>query len=394
MALYHYRHLDAQGRKRSGSIDAVSESEARGKLHEQGVLVTEMGTRKGWFSLKALKGVDLMSFTLQLSQLLKAGIPLYEALVALEEQAQSEKFHPILLSLCDQIKAGKSLSETMKSFPTSFDTQYTAMVAAGEASATLGAVLEQQAQHLKRRLKVQKQLATALIYPAILGCFAVGIIALLMGFVVPSMEMIFDGRNMNPLTSAVLTLSKAITGYWKLYLPLTAAAVTWAFFKLRSHQGKQWLERMVLRIPFLRTLATKAAVARFSRTMSTLQDGGVNMIDSLRIARKVMKNAALEEAVEAAEGKVIEGLSLSSQLATSNLIPKLVPRMLAVGEDSGNTTYMFAQIASLYEEDLERSLTRLTALAQPIILLIMGVLVGIVMLSVLLPLTDISSLGL
>ncbi len=394
MPLYQYQALDQLGKKQSGVIEAQLEKEAKERLRERGLMVVSLAQKAGVSSRQNLKGENLQAFTMQLAQLVNAGVPLYESLVAIEEQYRHESFHRILLSLCDQIKRGSSLSEAMKQYPDSFDKLYSSMVAAGEAAGALGLILERLSQLLSKQLKMRKELSAAMIYPGVLACFSLLVIGMLLGFVVPSIEGMFAERQLNGFTSFVLGLSRFFREKWWLYLPASLGIFSWAFFQLRSQKGKLWLQRFVLKIPVVKRLAIQTAVARFSRTLSTLQQGGLPLIDALRMSTEVMKNIALEEEMKTAELKIIEGSSLSTQLSRSKFIPSMVSRMVRVGEDSGNLPIMLEKIADMYEENLEKTLATVTALAQPIILIIMGGIIGMVMIAILLPLTDVASFSL
>lgn len=394
MPLYQYQAVEASGKKRNGFIEAHSERDAKGILREQGVMVSHLSVKNEASSKQSLKGQQLMTFTIQLSQLVGAGVPLYESLVALEEQYRGDSFHRIILSLCEQIKAGSSLSEAMGHFPDSFDKLYRSMITAGESIGAVDTVLERLSHLLGKQMKLKKQIVTAMIYPCILGSFSLGIIIMLLTFVVPSIEGIFADRPLNGFTTFVLSVSHVFRDYWWLYIPLVAGAITYAVMKLRSPAGKLWLERNSLKVPLIRTLVIQTSVARFCRTMGTLQQGGLTIIDSLRISREVMRNVVLEEEVLRAENKIIEGSSLSVELNKSKLIPTIVTRMLAVGEDSGTTVVMLNKLADMYEEELEKTLDRVMALAQPVILIFMGTMIGMILMAILLPLTDVSSLAL
>lgn len=392
MPLYNYQAIDNNGKKRSGFIEAQNEREAKALLREQSILVTQLFVKTQVSRRENLRGEQLLTFTMQLSQLLSAGVPLYESLVTLEEQYRQEAFHRILLSLCEKIKAGGTLSEAMSSFPESFDKLYRAMIAAGESVGALDIVLDRLCHLLAKQVKLKNQITTAMIYPAILASFSLLIIGVLLGFVVPSIEGIFADRPLNGFTSFVLGLSRIARDYWWVYIPLMIGLSVYAFFKVRSEAGRLWLERNLLRVPLIRNLIIQAAVARFCRTMGTLQEGGLPIIDSLRNARKVMRNIVLEEEIEQAETKIIEGSSLSTELSHSKLIPTIVPRMLAVGEESGNLVVMLNKLADMYEDELEKTLNRVMALSQPVILIFMGTMIGTILLAILLPLTDVSSL--
>ncbi|EFB40294.1 hypothetical protein pah_c209o016 [Parachlamydia acanthamoebae str. Hall's coccus] len=389
--MYQYQAYDFAGKKKNGYIEAHNELEAKSKLREQSLMIAKLSLKEGGGSSKKLKGDDLLAFTFQLSQLLGAGVPLYEALIAIEEQYRNESFHSIILSLCDQIKAGTPLSEAMQNYPDSFNRLYCSMVRAGESVGALDLVLEKLSLLLNKQQKLRKEITTAMIYPAVLACFALLVICLLLGFVVPSIEGIFADKQLNGFTQAVLAVSHFFRDYWWLYLPVVALTIFLIVIKLRTPSGKLWLERQLLTIPGIRNLVIQAAVSRFCRTMATLQNGGVTMIDSLRIARETMRNATLEEEIKRAESKIIEGSSLSAQLMQSKYFPHMVSRMLAVGEDSGSSVIMMNKIADMYEDELEKTLSRVMALAQPVILIVMGTVIGAVMMAVLLPLTDVSS---
>lgn len=391
MPFFQYQYIDKQGKKRSGLIEASHEQEAKNKLREQDIFVLKLTAKQKVSSRGSLKGEALMAFTIQLSQLVNAGLPLYESMLALEEQARGEPYHRIILSVCEQIKTGVALSTAMSTYPDSFDKLYCAMVSAGEASGALGPVLKKLSELLGKQMKLRKQITTAMIYPAILGTFSLVVIGVLLGFVIPSLEGIFQDRPLNGFTKTVMNFSYYFRAYWWIYFPVIIGAITWGYWKLRSEAGKLWIQRMSLRLPLIRTLAIQASVARFCRTMATLLQGGLSMIEALRIARGVMKNVVLEGDVQAAEGKIVEGHSLSQELGRSPYFPKMVSRMLAVGEESGSTPEMLSQVAEMYEQELEKTLDRVMALAQPVILIIMGIVIGTVLLAVLLPLTDVSS---
>lgn len=391
MPLYQYQYVDSQGKRRSGVIEAQADREAKEKLREQGVLVTQLQIKTKVNKKQNLKGDNLLAFTVQLSQLINAGVPLYESLIAIEEQARGESYHRIVLSLCEQIRTGMSLSNAMGAYPDSFDRLYCGMVAAGEAVGALGPVLEKLTYFLERQMKLKKQITTAMIYPGVLGGFSLLIIGLLLGFVVPSLEGIFADRKLNAFTNGVLAFSHLFRAYWWLYIPLLVGGITWGVWKIRSPQGKLWLEKSVLRVPLLKNLVIQTAVARFCRTLGTLLQGGLSMMEALRISRGVMRNVVLEKEIQVAEGKIIEGHSLSQELGKSAYMPSLVSRMLAVGEESGTSVTMLNRIADMYEQEIEKTLDRVMALAQPLILIVMGLVIGTVLLAILLPLTDVSS---
>lgn len=391
MAVYYYHAIDHRGYKHRGVVEAQGEKEAKAKLRDRGLMVTSLSSTVKTSSKERVDRDTLLTITSQLAQLVNAGVPLYQSLITIEEQFHTAPFHRILLSLCDQIKGGSSLSEAMRSYPDSFDTLYTSMIAAGEASGSLGLILERLSELMKKQNKLRKEISTALIYPTVLASFSLLIIGILMIFVVPSIEGIFAGQKLNAFTTAILGLSHFFREKWWIYLPTLGVLSLFLYFHLRSEKGKLQLQRLMLKTPLVKTLVIQAAVARFARTMGTLQQGGVTILDSLKMSRNVMGNAVLEKEMKEAEQKIMEGSSLSAQLKRSSHIPLIVSQMIAIGEETGNAATMFNNIADMYEESLERTLSRLVALAQPVILIVMGGIIGMVMMAILLPITNISS---
>ncbi|MCC5831950.1 MAG: type II secretion system F family protein [Chlamydiales bacterium] len=390
--LFQYRYIDGRGKKKKGLIEALHADEAKQELRRQKILLISLvPTSQKKKGRAHLKKEALITFTAQLAGLLQAGMPLYESLLSLEEQYREDPFHPILLTLCEKIKGGCSLSEAMGQFPGSFNRLYCSMVAAGESVGALDKTLDKLAALLLKQNKLKKQIITALIYPALLFSFSMVVMGLLLTFVIPSLEALFEDRAVNRFTKTVMVFSNFLTHKWIFYIPLGLAAATGSYLALKSEKGKRWIQKQLLRTPLLKTLIIQTAIARFSRTMGTLLEGGVSLIQALQIARKVMRNPFFEEVVERAEKNIIEGSLLSVELKKSPLFPSLVTRMLAIGEEGGNASGMLQKIADLYEEEVEKSLSRLTALAQPVILVFMGGIVGMIMIAVLLPLTDVSA---
>lgn len=392
MPLFHYQALDSKGKTCNGHVEALTEKDVRDQLRAQGYFLTALQCKNRGSRKPALQGADLLSFTMQLTQLLDAGLPLYESLLTLEEHTRNEKWHHVVFSLCEKIKAGLSLSQAMEEQEKSFDRLYVAMIAAGESTGSLIEVCGRLTQLLQRQSKMKKQLTTAMLYPMVLLSFSLVVIALLFFFVVPSIEALFEGRILNGLTQFVVNVSHLLKDFWPAILLALSISAGAGCLWFQSKAGRDSFYRILHHLPIIKKVLLQSALGRFSRTMSTLQKGGVNFIDSLRIARRVMQNPLLESVIEKSEKKIIEGSSLSIELKRCSLIPHLIPRMLAVGEESGQLDLVFQKIAELYEEEMEKTLARLTSLAQPVILLFMGGVVGIVMLAVLLPLTDASAL--
>jgi general secretion pathway protein F/type IV pilus assembly protein PilC len=265
------------------------------------------------------------------------------------------------------------------------------MIDAGESAGALGPVLEKLSDLLQKQAKLKQEITTSLMYPGILASFAVLMIGVLFGFVIPSLEGIFSGRELNTFTKLVLATSHFFRDWWWVYIPLIIGSIISLFVWLKSPGGKLFLQKQLITIPFIKRLVIETALSRFCRTMNTLLKGGMTMVDALGISRYMLNNHYLEEELKKSEAKILEGSSLSREMAHSKYFPQMVARMLRVGEDAGAVDEMFGRIADIYESDLEKTLARIMSLLQPVILIVMGGIVLTVLLAVLVPLTDMSS---
>lgn len=388
MPLFRYQAFTS-GKKISGVIDADSYGLAKEKLLKDQLLLIELAPheKKEIVLPRAL----LLAFTRELAQLLEAGLPLYESLLTTEEKYRKHKCHPIFLDLCDRLKSGASLSSSLARYPKSFDAVYLALVKAGEESGALEAVFEKLSQLITKQQRLRKQLISSLTYPMILLTFCVVVIIGLFFFVVPSLQELFEGRALHPLTQVVLSLSNWMNKHVLLLILFLSGVVAGIFSLTRSEKGRAIIERAVLKIPLTKTLLTRSSLTRFCHCSSLLIESGVPLLDALRLSRRSMKLRLLEEVIEQAEKRIIEGKTLSGELKQSPLIPSLVVRMLSIAEETGRMGTIFHKLAEIYDEEIEKSLVQLTAYLQPALLLTLGAIVGLVVLSILLPLTDVSS---
>jgi general secretion pathway protein F/type IV pilus assembly protein PilC len=391
MALFRYTALKSSGKVVKGVVDADTLEAAKEKLRKQELMVRTIVLREKNKNELFLDPDLLLAFTRELAQLLRAGLPLYESLLTIEEKYRLHKAHPLFLGLCDHLKTGSSLSSALRRYPKSFDGIYLSMILAGEQSGSLAYVLDQLSQLISRQHKLKKQLSSALIYPAFLGVFCLLVISSLLFFVIPSMQELFEGRALHPLTQMVLSISVFANENILSILSVIATSVVATFLFLRSKRGKVAIQKTLIKLPFFKTVIIQGALTRFCRSSSILLLGGVPLIETLSLSRSVMKNPLLEQLIANAEKRIVEGSPLSEQFKQASFIPPLVPRMLAIAEETGRMAPMMQNIAEIYDEELERSLHQLTTLLQPILLLILGGIVGVVLLSVLLPLTDVSS---
>jgi general secretion pathway protein F/type IV pilus assembly protein PilC len=391
MPLYRYQALNQKGKKTSGVINADCIEMAKERLKKERVVVTRLTGDNGDRSFIKLSSASLLAFTRDIANLLQSGLPLYESLLIIEEKATGDKDHHLFLTLCDAVKQGSQLSEALAQYPKSFDSIYVAMVAAGEETGSLPNVFFQLTKIIAKQQKLRKQIATALIYPAFLFTFCIIVILALFLFVIPSMRELMEGRKLHPLTQTVLSMSQYLSSHKTIFAAIFSLSSLTLIFFSRSKNGKAFFKNIYLHIPLLKKMLSWAVLIRFTRTLGILLSHSVPLTSALKLAKKVMDHPQYEAVVTIAEQKIIEGKKLSLELGESKLFPSMMIRMLSTAEEVGKIDEMLIHIAEIYEEDLEKSLQQFTTLLQPIMLLILGLIVGVVLLSVLLPLTDVSS---
>lgn len=389
--LYRYQALSNTGKKISGVIDADSIQSAKEKLRKEQILVVDLDLFHEKKKEITIPVPFLLDLTRMLGQLLRAGIPLFECLVIIEEKYHHHRFHPLLMDLCDSLKTGLSLSEALRKYPKSFDPIYISMVHAGEQTASLPTVFEELCALLQRQQKLKKQLFSAAAYPLFLGGFCGFVFMALLLFVIPSMKNLFEGRELHPITRFVFGASDFVNAKGSILAIGILFCVAFILIALRQPALRQKLDGLLLKLPFIGEFLREAATIRFCRTSSLLLSGGLPILQTLQLSRKVMKNRLLEEVIATAEQKVSEGKPLSGELRASSLIPSIVPRMLAIAEETGKTAFMLQNIANICEENLEKKLQQFTAILQPALLLLLGLVVGLVLLSILIPMTDVGS---
>lgn len=391
MPLYQYQAISEDGKKIAANIEAESLQDAKQKLIRRQIAVIQISLLSEKEIQRPLAKKEVLSLTRELARLIQAGLPLFEGLSALEEKYRGQRPHKILLDLCERVKTGHPLSRALSRHSNSFDILYVSMIANAEKTGRLDQCLNELSELLARQLYIRKQIVSALLYPALLAVFCLVVLSSLLFFVIPSLQELFEGRSLHPFTQIVFSASRFACNSKSFLLACFSAffAVSVAAFT-----SKKWKERILelcLRLPILKNLLAKIAFVRFSRASATLLEGGLPLITAFAQARTVMRHAILEQVISQAEDRIGQGEPLSAPFANHPLIPPLVPRMLGIAEQSGKLSFTMRQIAQIYEDELETTLTHFATLAQPALLLFLGGLVGFILLSVLLPLTDVST---
>lgn len=391
MPLFEYIAVAENGKKVTAIIDADSLQDAKLKLIRRQIAAVKINSLSGKKLKDQLSKVEVLNLTRELARLLHAGLPLFEALSALEEKYIGQKAHRILLNLADMVRTGYTFSQGLAKHSETFDLLYVSMIANAEKTGTLTKALDELAALLNKQIQIRKQLTTALLYPSILSLFCMIVLSSLLFYVVPSLKELFDGTDLHPFTKIVFAVSAFACnakGYIAfLFLGFFGLAVI-AFF---IPKWKNKIFSLQYRIPFLKKVLAKVAIIRFSRATATLLEGGVPIIQTFEQARRVMKHPKLEKVIANAQGLIAEGKAIHIPFENQPLVPPLIPRMISIAEEGGRLPFMMKQIAQIYEEELEKNLTQFTTIAQPVLLLILGVIIGFVLLSVLLPMTDVSS---
>jgi general secretion pathway protein F len=392
MTLYYYDALRADGKKKRGVIDADSLEAAKKKLRQQEIIVTKIFIGEKEKEL-VLSREEIITFTQELMQLLRAGLPLFESLLTIQEKNKKGKNYPLFLDLADKVKQGKRLSVALARYSKTFDSVYISMVAAGENSGELEETFKELYLVIARNEKFRRQLQTALVYPAFLSCFCLCVLAGIFFFLIPSIRELYEGRSLHKMTSIMLAISDILQKNWLWIVSFLGVLTLSGWLLFKQKRVIAFCKKLLLSVPLLKTVITEAVMMRFCRCLGVLLSGGVSILEALHLSKRVMNHDSFEEVITNAEEGLMKGRKISEALASSSLIPPMVVRMLSTSEEAGNSKEMLRNIADIYEDKLEKSLTQFTNLLQPVMLLLLGIIVGVILLSVLLPLIDVSSLS-
>ena len=399
MAVYAWRGINAAGKDVKGIDDADSPKALRSSLRKQGVLVTQLDEEstaarrdarnisfKRMFS--RVTQTDLALTTRQMATLLKAGIPLVEALDALIEQTEKEELRNALTNTRDKVNEGIAFNTALQAHPKIFEDLYVNMVAAGEVSGNLDTVLARLADVLEAQSRLKSKVSSALAYPIVMMVMSFLVVAVMMTVVVPQVTAIFEdfGQVLPWYTRALMFVSTAFTDYW--YLLIGGAFAIQYFFRkwLHSTEGRKQWDLIMLSAPLVGPLTTKVACARFARTLSTLLTAGVPVLQALEITRNVLGNTELMRVVSDARESIREGESIAKPLARSKRFPPIVTHMIAIGERSGELEGMLENVADAYDDQVDAQVATMTSLLEPLMILIMGGINGGITAAILVPL--------
>jgi general secretion pathway protein F len=409
MPIFEYKALTPAGTAKKGIIDADTARVAREKLRGDRVHVTDMwqvhdktrkktagGKKQGprQFKLPQLQRKinvrDLATFTRQFSTLLKSGIQLTDALKALVEQCSDRNLEQVLRVVKEEITSGNNLAEALAKHPLFFSDLYVNMVRAGEASGTLDVVLTRVADYLQKQASVKGKVISAITYPCIMVTVGAAVVIFLMSYVVPQITQVLRdrGRPLPFVTEVLVDFSFFMKSFWWVLL----IAVLALFFFLRAmmstESGRLRFDTILLKMPLFGPLFSKQAISRFAMTFATLLKSGLPALDALKIVALVVNNARLTLVINDIHARIIEGADIATPIKRSKVFPPMIGYMVSVGEQSGQLEEVLDRISESYEEELDHTIQRLTAMIEPIIIIVLAVVVGFIIAAVLLPLLD------
>jgi len=395
MASYTFKAVDLAGVPTRGELDAEDKQAVNSQLRSKGLIVldieenknTDVGDYLGRF--RRVKSQELTVATRQLATMIQSGMSLLRALYVLEEQARSDKFREAITAIRIDVEAGTSLSEALSRHPTIFNGLYVAMVEAGEAGGILEETLDRVADQLEKDDSLRRQIKAALMYPILISSFAVIVLLALVAFLVPVFEKVFKdfGGHLPAITQVTVDFSHFVTHY--PYLLLGAfAGIIFGFKKWKkSARGREQWDRFKLRIPWkIGGLVQKVALARFSRTFSALIGAGVPMLHAIDITGQTSGNFVIERAMEAVGESVRAGGSLTTPMrAEPSAFPTMVTQMIGVGEETGALEAMLSKIADFYEDEVAAGLKALTSILEPLMIILVGAIVGFIVIAMYMP---------
>jgi general secretion pathway protein F len=412
MPLYAWKGLNAGGKIQAGTREADGPKSLRQLLRKDGVFLSEMrevvagersGAMSGGTSAKGLKKeidfkgyfervglTDVSVFTRQVATLLKAGIPLAEALGALTEQTENKKFQMILAGIRQKVNEGGSLADAMKEHPKVFPELYTNMVRSGETAGNLDAVLARMADFLDQQNALRSKVSGAMTYPIIMMVLGTAVMGVLMVAVVPKITAIFEDTGAAlPWNTRVIIVIAGLTGsYWWLLVSMAVGGYFGFRRWSKTPKGRLTIDRAQLKMWVVGQLVRYVAAARFSRTLATMLASGVPLLTALEIVKKVLDNTVLEKVIEEARDAIREGESIAVTLKKSGQFPPMMCHMIAVGERSGQLENMLENVAISYERDVEVQVNRLTTLLSPLMIVVMAIGVGFIVFSIITPIMD------
>ncbi|MBS0160484.1 MAG: type II secretion system F family protein [Nitrospira sp.] len=395
MSTFTYVGRTRQGAVKKGELTAKTRDEAVDQLRKQQVVVTSLEEKSGGGKFKlnigsGLTDKDLVVFTRQFGTMINAGLPLIQCLDILSTQSENKVLRETVGDVKNSVEAGSTFSDALKRHPKVFDDLYVNMIHAGEVGGLLDTILTRLAKHIEKAMKLKGQIKSAMVYPTAIVGVAVVIISVLMVWVIPVFAQMFTEMSGGKVglpgpTQIVINVSNFFQSYW--YAMFGAVAGT--IFAIKRYyatvNGRVVIDRLLLKMPIVGDLIRKASVAKFTRTLGTLITSGVPLLEGLSICAKTSGNKVIEEALMNARVSISGGKTISEPLAKCNVFPKMVTHMIAVGESTGALDAMLGKIADFYEDEVDQAVETLTSLLEPIMMVVLGTIIGFIVVAMYLP---------
>ena len=401
MANFTYKALDQRGIAASGEIEGDSKAAAAAALRNRGLTVLDMNEAKKGLHMELdfmtrIKAKDLTVFSRQFATMVSSGLSMLRCLYVLEEQTPNKKFAKVIGAVKSDVEAGISLSDALEKHPAVFSKLYVSMVRAGEIGGILDEVLNRVATQLEKEDSIRRAVKSAMVYPIMIGSFAILVMIGMVMFLIPlfaNMYKDLDNAKLPMLTQIMVSVSDAIRGYWYIVFP-AIILIIWLLRRFkRSDRGRELWDRFKLHIPMgIGEIVRKLAVARFSRTLGTLVTSGVPILQAIDITGQAAGNVVIEKAMKDVQQSVKEGQSITGPLEKVTVFPAMVTQMISVGEETGSLDAMLNKIADFYEDEVNASVKSLTSILEPILMLGVGALVGLVVISMYLPIFNMMNL--
>jgi general secretion pathway protein F len=405
VAVYEYRGLNGAGRITKGIIDADSPRLARAKLRRSGIFPTEIITdrhpRKSvaegvsigeLFTRITIQDISIM--TRQMATLVGAGLPIVEALNALIDQTENVRLKKVITQVRESVNEGSSLADAMSRFPKAFSELYVNMINAGESSGALDIVLKRLADFMENQVMLKNKVLSTLSYPIILVLVCIAILSFLLVYVVPKVVSIFDElQQALPIPTLVLiSVTDFLKDYWWALLMVIGGSILALRQYIATENGHRTYDRMILKIPITGKLLRIIVTTRFARTLAILLNSGIPLLQSMDIARAVANNAIISGAIESAKEGIREGESIAEPLRRSKVFPSMVIHMIAVGEKTGELEQMLSKVSEAYDNEIETTISRMTSLLGPFVILILAAIVLFIVLAILLPMFEMNQI--
>ena len=403
METFSYTAVGADGKEKKGSIVAETREDAARSLKDQGLLPMSIGKQSALdkdinfsFGKKGVKVRDLSVFCRQFSSIIKAGVNVINALSMMSEQTENKKLKAAIKNVQSNVEKGETLSSAMRSEGDIFPSLLISMVAAGEASGSLETAIERMAIQFEKDAKISGMVKKTMIYPIILIVVMIGVVIAMMMFVIPNFMDMFEGLDaeMPFMTVMVINMSNFILDKWWLLIIIVVGIVFAYKSYYKTDAGQHVIDRIKIKIPVFGVLTVKTACARFSRIMSTLLSAGMPMISAIEIAAGTMDNVLFKDALQKVRSGVALGMGFSQQIGVTRLFPAMLVHMVGIGEETGNIEDMLTNVANYYDEEVELATQSVTALMEPMIIIVMAVVVGALVLAIYQPMITLySTLG-